>query len=156
MHSVKDVNFNKHLLHLFPKKLEYTFFWDTRYNTCSKQQAHAALIYFVFRTEIIMSAYFITFCTIKWNTSVDVYIITFLLRDLLYNNTYWKISDANDWNLPQLNSAGTGHALEIRWDWSCMLNVNIQLWVELCGYFYLFSVNVTCDLICQIQKLHCT
>ena len=31
--NVKDVNFNTHLLHLFPKKLEYTFFfWDTRYN----------------------------------------------------------------------------------------------------------------------------
>ena len=26
-----DVNFNKHLLHLFPKKLEYTFWGDTRY-----------------------------------------------------------------------------------------------------------------------------
>ena len=25
LHSVKDVNFSKHLLHLFPKKLEYTF-----------------------------------------------------------------------------------------------------------------------------------
>ena len=31
LHSVKDVNFNEHLLHLFPKKLEYIFFWDTRY-----------------------------------------------------------------------------------------------------------------------------
>ena len=26
LHRLKDVNFNKHLLHLFPKKLEYTFF----------------------------------------------------------------------------------------------------------------------------------
>ena len=29
---VKDVNFNKHLLHLFPKKLEYTFLGGTRKN----------------------------------------------------------------------------------------------------------------------------
>ena len=26
---LKDVNFNKRLLHLFPKKLEYTFFFGT-------------------------------------------------------------------------------------------------------------------------------
>ena len=31
LRSVKDVNFNQHLLHVFLKKLEYTFFLDTRY-----------------------------------------------------------------------------------------------------------------------------
>ena len=30
MHSVKDVDFNRHLFHFFPKKLEYTFFGDSQ------------------------------------------------------------------------------------------------------------------------------